>query len=65
MRTGFTKFYPAGRGLFDYANHDEAVAAIDAINADYSLHSRAARELAREHFAGEHVLGKVFVEIGL
>ncbi len=35
MRTGFTSFCPAGRGVFDYATHDEALAAIDAIAADY------------------------------
>src|SRR5258707_1152513 len=49
MRTGFAKFYPAGRGLFDYANHDEALAAIDAIGTDYPAHSRAARDLAAEY----------------
>jgi hypothetical protein len=65
MRTGFTKFYPSGRGLFDYASHEEALAAIDAINTDYSLHSRAARELAAEYFAGERVIGKLLSEIGL
>ncbi len=35
MRTGFTSFCPVGRGLFDYATHEEALAAIDAIAADY------------------------------
>ena len=35
MRTGFTTYCPAGDGLFDYATHDEALAAIDAIAADY------------------------------
>jgi hypothetical protein len=65
MRTGFDKFYPPGRGLFDYANHDEALAAIDAIGADYSAHSRAARDLASEYFAGDRVIGKLLAEIGL
>ncbi len=36
----------SGEGLFDYATHDEAVAAIDAIAADYPGHSRAARDIA-------------------
>ena len=35
MRTGFTSYCPVGDGLFDYATHDEALAAIDAIAADY------------------------------
>ena len=51
MRTGFSKFYPVGGGLFEYSNHEEALAGIDAIAADYPGHSRAARELAGEYFA--------------
>ena len=35
MRTGFDRLYPVGEGLFDFATHDEAVAAIDAIAGDY------------------------------
>lgn len=65
MRTGFTSFCPAGRGLFDYATHEEALAAIDAIAADYPRHSRAARELAGEYFAADRVLGELLTEVGL
>jgi hypothetical protein len=65
MRTGFAKFYPVGQGLFDYASHDEALAAIDAISANYPAHSRAARELAGEYFSGSRVIGKLLAEIGL
>ena len=62
MRTGFSKFYPVGRGLFEYSTHEEALAAIDAIAADYSSHSRAARELAREYFAADRVLGALLAD---
>ena len=65
MRTGFSKFYPVGRGLFEYSSHDEALAGIDAIAADYSGHSRAARELAREYFAPDRVLGALLAECRL
>ena len=65
MRTGFSKFYPVGRGLFDYSNHDEALAAVDAIAADYPGHSRAARELAREYFAADRVIGALAAATGL
>jgi len=65
MRTGFTKFYPAGRGLFDFTTEDEALAGIDAIAADYRGHSRAARELAREHFGADRVLGALMAAAGL
>jgi hypothetical protein len=62
MRTGFTSYCPTGHGLFDYANRDEALAAIDAIAADYAGHSRAARELAGDCFAGERVIAQLLAE---
>jgi hypothetical protein len=65
MRTGFSKFYPVGHGLFEYATHEEALAAIDAIVADYYSHSRAARALAKEYFAANRVLGALLGEVGL
>jgi hypothetical protein len=65
MRTGFTSFCPAGRGLFDYATHEEALAAIDAVAADYPGHSRAARELAGDCFAGERVIAELLTQSGL
>jgi hypothetical protein len=65
MRTGFSKFCPVGVGLFEYSNHDEALAAIDAIAADYRRNSRAARELAREYFAPDRVLATLLAECGL
>ena len=65
MRTGFDSYCPAGHGLFDYASKDEALAAIDTIAADYSGHSRAARELAGDCFAGERVLAQLLAETGL
>jgi len=65
MRTGFSKFYPVGRGLFEYSSHEEALSGIDAIAAGYSGHSRAARELAREYFAPDRVLGALLADAGL
>ena len=65
MGTGFDRLYPAGEGLFQFTTHDEAVAAIDAIASDYRRHSGAARELAREYFAGELVVGALLAEAGL
>ncbi len=64
MRTGFSKFYPVGRGLFEYSNVEEALAAIDAIAADYPVHSRAARALACEHFAADRILGALTAAAG-
>jgi hypothetical protein len=65
MRTGFTTYCPAGRGLFDYATHEEALAAIDAIASDYPAHSRAARELAGGYFASATVVGDLLTKAGL
>jgi glycosyltransferase involved in cell wall biosynthesis len=65
MRTGFDRFCPSGDGLFDFATHDEAIAAIEAIASDYRRHSRAAREVAREYFGGTRVVGTLMNEVGL
>lgn len=65
MRTAFSKFYPVGRGLFEFSTEDEALAGIDTIATDYRLHSRAARELAREHFAADRVLPQLLAAAGL
>lgn len=65
MRTGFSKFYPVGRGLVEYSSHEEALAAVDDIEADYKGHSRAARELTREYFAPDRVLPALLAGCGL
>jgi hypothetical protein len=65
MRTGFSKFYPVGRGLFEFSSAEEALTAVDAIAADYAGHSRAARALAQEYFAAERVIGELMAAAGL
>jgi hypothetical protein len=65
MRTGFDRLYPAGEGLFQFRDRGEALAALDAIAGDYARHSRAARELAREFFAGDRVVGALLAQVGL
>jgi hypothetical protein len=65
MRTAFNKFCPVGRGLFDFATEDEALAGIDAISGDYLRHSRAARELAREYFGADRILTQLMKHAGL
>ena len=65
MRTGFAKFYPVGSGLFDYATHEEALAALDAIEADYAANRRTARALAAEYFAADRVIGAMMMAAGL
>jgi hypothetical protein len=65
MRTGFSKFCPVGLGWFEYSNHEEALAGIDTVAADYSSNSLAARELAREYFAPDRVLSALLADCGL
>jgi hypothetical protein len=65
MATGFGELCPTGEGLFEYATEAEALTAIDAIAGNYARHSRAARELAREYFSGETVVGALLGDIGL
>jgi hypothetical protein len=63
--TGFGNVLPTGRGLFGFSTMDEAVAAIDAINADYEGHSRAAGELARAYFDSDLVLTRLLRDCGV
>jgi hypothetical protein len=65
MRTGFERLYPADEGLFAFADRDEALAALDAIASDYTRHSHAAREIAREFFSGDRVVGALMAQVGL
>jgi GT2 family glycosyltransferase len=65
QETGFSNVLPSGRGLFGFDSPDEALAAVEAIDADYTAHAGAARELAREYFSHEVVLGKLLDDMGL
>jgi hypothetical protein len=65
MRTGFSKFYPVGAGLFEFSTIDEVLAAFEAIDADYPRHSRAARDIAAEYFGSDHVISRLMNRSGL
>jgi hypothetical protein len=65
QETGFSKFIPTGRGLFAFSCTEEAVAALETINADYIRHTQAAREIAMEYFAADKVLGKLLQDAGV
>jgi len=54
--TGWTAHLPAGEGLLAFSTPEEAVAGIDAINADYNRHRVGAAEIARSHFDARRVL---------
>jgi hypothetical protein len=63
--TAFDKVLPLGCGLFGFRTMEDIVSAIDTIEGDYQCHSRAARELARDFFAADKVLGQLVEDWGI
>jgi hypothetical protein len=63
--TGFGSVLPTGEGLFAFNSMDEILAAFEAVNSDYSRHSKAARAIAEEYFRAETVLAKLVEDLGL
>jgi hypothetical protein len=63
--TGFSEFLPTGEGLFAFSDLEQAVRAIEAVEADYGRHQRGALEVARAHFDSDRVLGDLLARIGL
>ncbi|MSP67045.1 MAG: glycosyltransferase family 1 protein [Alphaproteobacteria bacterium] len=57
--TGFPAVIPSGRGLFAFADPDQAVAALETVERDPAAHGRAARELAHEFFSHDRVLPRL------
>ncbi len=48
--TGLSHVLPTGEGLLTFRTVPEAVAAIHAVQRDYTRHSQAARRIAEQHF---------------
>jgi hypothetical protein len=48
--TGYGDHIPSGLGLVKFTNTEEAVAGVDEIMSNYTMHMKAARELAEEYF---------------
>jgi hypothetical protein len=63
--TGLAGLLPTGEGLLTYSTLEEAVAGVEEIERDYERHSRAAREIAEEHFAAGRVLPRALEELGV
>ena len=60
--TGFSRHLPVGTGLLAFRTLDEAVCAVQAVDADYTHHAQAARALVETHFAAERVLARLLEE---
>jgi hypothetical protein len=56
---------PTGAGLFAFSTADEAVAGLDAIEADYDRHARAARDIAQEYLSADRVLPRMLGDASL
>ena len=56
QETGWSKFYPSGRGMVPFNNMEEAVAGVRAVEGEYETHSHVAREIATEYFDSSKVL---------
>ena len=65
QETGFSRHHPAGRGLLAFSTIEEAVDGAERIGADHAEHSRAARELAEEHFESDRVLSGLLKRLGI
>lgn len=63
--TGFGAALPTGEGLFPVMTLDDAIAAVETVEADYARHRRAARAIARERFEATRVLGELLGELGI
>jgi hypothetical protein len=63
--TAFGAALPTGDGLFAVTTVDDAVAAIEEMNADYARHAAAAREIAVEHFAASRVAARLLDDVGM
>jgi hypothetical protein len=65
QETGFTRLYGGERGLLAFQTLDDIVEAVRAINADYPAHSRAAYEIAAEHFEATKVVASLLDRAGI
>jgi hypothetical protein len=63
--TGIRDLYPTGEGLLAFSDADEARAALQEVAAAPARHSRAARELAEEHFDSDKVLSVLLSRLGI
>jgi hypothetical protein len=63
--TGFSAVLPVGEGLFAFSDADQALTAIETINADYRRHAKAARAIAEEYFDATAVARRLLKTVGL
>jgi hypothetical protein len=57
--TGFSKYIPVGQGVIAFNTLEEAKAALETAEENYTLHAAAAREIAAEYFRSDNVLARM------
>jgi hypothetical protein len=63
--TGWSAYLPTGDGLFAFSSTDEAVDAINTVEADVARHAAAARDIARSQFNAAIVLDRLLADAGV
>ncbi len=63
QETEWTKFIPAGEGLFAFTDMESAEDAINKVNSNIAHHAKVAREIATEYFDSNKVLTKMLEQI--
>lgn len=64
QETGFSDWLPSGEGVIAFNTIEEAVDAINRMNADYEHHCKAARRLVEEYFNSDDVLRRLLQKAG-
>ena len=59
QHTGPSSFLPCGEGVFRFSTLQQAADALDAVNADYARHSKAARQIAETYFDAKQVAREI------
>jgi hypothetical protein len=65
QETGYCENLPTGTGLVSFTDREGAVEAIAEVRRDWPMHSRAARQIAEEHFDARRVLTEMLDAAGL
>jgi hypothetical protein len=59
QHTGPSSYLPDGEGMLRFTSVEEAVDALERVDADYERHCRSAREIAETHFDSNKVLAEI------
>lgn len=63
--TGLAGHFPTDKGLLTFSNTDEAAAGVEELQGNYEAHTRAAREVARECFDSDKILGNLLAQLNV